>query len=97
VSCLGWGSTGTGIYQLSASVRDGTQPLPGANVVFTVIYPGTYAGTVTPPSALTNDAGNATAFLAVPDAAALPIVVEAVVGSSAVTTTVAASGGAICP
>jgi hypothetical protein len=88
VPCLSWSQAQSGIYQVSAVVVDGMQPIPAAPVNFSVVLPSAGAATLTPASALTNQKGVATTLLVVPDAGSFPVVVAAVVASSSITTTI---------
>lgn len=91
--CLYWNQQQqTGLYELNAQAAIGSSPVPAAPISFSIVYPAANAGTVMPSAALTNDAGVATAFVGIPASGSLPVVVEAMVGSAALTTTLIDAG-----
>jgi hypothetical protein len=111
ISCLQWSQQSapeTNVYQVTAAVtysaNNMTGPLPGFPVTFSIASPiasATATGapaTVAPMSAITSQAGEATAFVTLEQTAGAPttppVVVEAVAGSSASTVAIgsAASG-----
>jgi hypothetical protein len=108
IDCLSWTEQQPGLYQLAVSVvarlGGGTVvPMPATPISLYAVYASGGTGTVTatPPSALTDASGVATAFVAVPGTVTLPVVVEAVAGSSAQAVTIDAKmsghAGAHCP
>jgi hypothetical protein len=74
-----------GVYQVWTSVTDSNgTALPGVSVAFSVISTVGSTSTIIfqPPTALTNDAGIATSFVAAPDAGVPDFAVQATAGSS---------------
>lgn len=85
-----------GIYEIQASVTSAGASVPGAPVTFSIIFPFAAAGIVSPATDMTNGFGIATTYLAVPDAASLPITMTAAAGTSVFPVTVGGSQG-VCP
>jgi hypothetical protein len=92
INCLSWSLQQSGLYALTAKVvaSSGTtvEPMPATTINFSVIAPAPGAGTVAPSQGLTDDTGVATVFVAIPNPNSLPVIVEAMTGSAALTTSI---------
>jgi len=96
VACTSWTQLQSGLYQLTARIVEGNQPVPAATATFAPLFG---MGSVQPQTAMSDSSGIATTFVTIPDDAGTAIV-DTVVGSSEMTTAIggnavpAADGGA---